>query len=98
VRAHVDAAVALGIADLLVGQAKGKPAALTVQPSDPTTLLTFNPATNTVGYTLDLRAVDVQVAGAAVCDDQCGSKEKPGTFSGHVGGLSGWLSAKVRPT
>jgi hypothetical protein len=41
---------------------------------------------------MDLRAVDVQVAGAAVCDDECGSKEQTGTFSGHLGGLSGGVA------
>jgi hypothetical protein len=78
--------------DLLVGQAKGKPVAVTVQPSDPTTLLTINPATNTIGYALDLGAVDVHLAGAAVCDDPCGSKEKTGTFSGHLGGVTGGVA------
>jgi hypothetical protein len=75
--------------DLLVGQAKGKPVGVTVLPSDPTALVTINSATNTLGYTLNLGAVDAQIAGAAVCDSQCGSKEKTGTFSGHLGGLTG---------
>ncbi len=74
--------------DLLVGQAKGKPVAVTVQPTDPTDQLTINSATNTIGYVLNEGAVDVQGAGAAVCDDQCGMAEKTGTFSGHVGGIT----------
>ncbi len=75
--------------DLLVGQAKGKPVAVTVLPSDPTALLTINSATNTLGYGVSVSAVDVQVAGAAVCNDECGDKERTGTFSGHLGGYSG---------
>jgi len=74
--------------DLLVGQAKGKPVAVTVQPSDPTWELTLNSATNTLGYSLNMGAIDGSVAGAAVCNDQCGTKEKTGTFSGHFGGYS----------
>ena len=74
--------------DLLVGQAKGKPVAVTVQPSDPAVQLSINSATNTLGYAANLGAADVQVAGAAVCDDQCGTSEQTGTFSGHLGGLS----------
>lgn len=78
--------------DLLVGQAKGKPVAVKVAPSQPTSQLTINANTNTLGYAFNLGAVDVQVAGAAVCDDQCGSKEKVGTFSGHLGGWTGAVS------
>ncbi len=74
--------------ELLVGQAKGKPVAVTVQPSDPALQLSINSATNTLGYAANLGATDVQVAGAAVCDDQCGASEQTGTFSGHLGGLS----------
>jgi hypothetical protein len=74
--------------DLLVGQAKGKPVAVTVAPSDPTWLLTLDSATNTLGYSVAMGAVDVKVAGAAVCNDSCGSKEKTGSFSGHLGGYS----------
>lgn len=74
--------------DLLVGQAKGKPVAVTVQPSDPTWELTLNSATNTLGYAVNLGAVDGSVAGAAVCNSRCGSKERSGTFSGHFGGYS----------
>lgn len=72
--------------DLLVGQAKGKPVAVTVAPSDPTWLLTLDSATNTLGYSVAMGAVDVKVAGAAVCNDQCGSKERAGSFTGHLGG------------
>ena len=78
--------------DLLVGQAKGKPVAVTVLPSDPTTQLTINSVTNTLGYTAALGAVDVQIAGAAVCDDTCGSNEQNGTFSGHLGGVNGGVN------
>jgi len=78
--------------DLLVGQAKGKPVAVTVAPSNPTTQLTVNAVTNTLGYELNLGAVDVRVAGAAACDDACGDKERNGTFSGHLGGLTGGIS------
>jgi len=75
--------------DLLVGQAKGKPVAVTVQPSNPIAKLTLNSATNTLGYSANLGAVDVQVAGAAVCDDTCGAQEQNGTFSAHLGGFTG---------
>jgi hypothetical protein len=74
--------------DLLVGQAKGKPVAVTVQPSDPTWELTLNSATNTLGYSVNFGAIDGSVAGTAVCNSKCGSKEKDGTFSGHFGGYS----------
>jgi hypothetical protein len=74
--------------DLLVGQGKGKPVAVTVQPSEPTAQLTLNSTSNTLGYSANLGAVDVQVAGAAVCDDQCGANEQTGTFSGHLGGIT----------
>jgi hypothetical protein len=91
-RAEGDFAISSSIVetfDLLVGQGKGKPVAVTVQPSTPTTMLTVNANTNTLGYALSLGAVDVHVAGAAVCNDQCGSKEKAGTFAAHLGGLTG---------
>ena len=84
--------------DLLVGQAKGKPVAVTVLPSSPTGLLTLNSVTNTFGYTANLGAVDVQVAGAAVCDDTCGTKEQTGTFSGHLGGFTGDFSTRKAAT
>ena len=74
--------------DLLVGQAKGKPVAVAVQPSNPGALVTLNSTTNTVGYTANLGAVDVQVAGAAACDSTCGTKEQTGTFTGHLGGFT----------
>jgi hypothetical protein len=74
--------------DLLVGQAKGKPVAVTLQPTNPTMQLTINANTNTLGYSLNYGAADVHVAGAAVCDSSCGDKEKNGTFSGHVGGYT----------
>ena len=74
--------------DLLVGQAKAKPVAVTVQPSDPTWELTLNSATNTLGYSVNFGAIDGSVAGAAVCNSKCGSKERDGTFSGHFGGYS----------
>jgi hypothetical protein len=76
--------------DVKVGQAKGKPVEVTLQPSNPTMELTINAATNTLGYALNYGAVDVKVAGAAVCgsDSKCGDKEKNGTFSGHLGGYS----------
>jgi hypothetical protein len=75
--------------DLVVGQAKGKRVAVTVLPSSPTSQITINAVTNTLGYATNLGAVDVQVAGAAVCDDQCGTKERTGTFSAHLGGFTG---------
>jgi hypothetical protein len=84
--------------DLLVGQAKGKPVAVTVLPSAPTAVLTLDSVTNTVGYTANLGAVDVQVAGTAVCDDSCGAKEKAGTFSGHLGGFTGEFSTRKAAT
>jgi hypothetical protein len=59
-----------------------------VQPSDPTWELTLNSATNTLGYSVNLGAIDGSVAGAAVCNSKCGSTEKDGTFSGHFGGYS----------
>ena len=84
--------------DLLVGQAKGKPVAVTVLPSDPIARVTINSATNTLGYSANLGAVDVQVAGAAVCSDSCGTKEKTGTFSAHVGGFTGEFSVSKGAT
>ncbi len=78
--------------DLLVGQAKGEPVGVTVLPSDPTALLTINSVTDTLGYSVNAGAVDVQVAGAAVCDDSCGDREKTGTFSGHLGGYTGGVA------
>lgn len=75
--------------DVLVGQAKGKPVAVTVQPSSPSTQLTINSHTNTIGYAVNWAAVDVQVAGAAVCNSRCGMQEKTGTFSGHLAGYTG---------
>jgi hypothetical protein len=84
--------------DLLVGQAKGKPVAVTVLPSNPTTQLTLNSITNTIGYSANLGAVDVQVAGAAVCDDSCGTKEQNGTFSAHLGGFTGEFSTRKAAT
>ena len=84
--------------DLLVGQAKGKPVAVTVLPSNPTTQLTLDSITNTIGYSANLGAVDVQVAGAAVCDDSCGAKEQTGTFSAHLGGFTGEFSTTKAAT
>jgi hypothetical protein len=78
--------------DLLTGQAKGKPVSVTIQPSSPTSQITINSATNTLGYLADLEAVDVQVAGAAVCNSKCGTKEQTGTFSAHLGGFTGQFS------
>jgi hypothetical protein len=100
-RADYDFAISTSVIekfDLLVGQAKGKPVAVTVLPSNPTALLTLNSITNTLGYTANLGAVDVQVAGAAVCDDTCGTQEKAGTFSGHLGGLTGEFSTRKSAT
>jgi hypothetical protein len=76
--------------DVVVGQAKGKRVAFTLQPSDPALQLTVNSATNTLGYTVNFAAADVQVAGAALCRDnsECGAKERNGTFSAHVAGCS----------
>jgi hypothetical protein len=84
--------------DLLVGQAKGKPVAVTVLPSNPSAQLTINSATNTLGYSANLGAVDVQVAGAAVCNSKCGSNEQTGTFSAHLGGFSGDFSVSKGAT
>ena len=75
--------------DLLVGQAEGKPVAVTVIPSDPTALLTINAATNILGHAMNIGGLNVQVAGAAVCDDSCGEQENTGTFSAHLGGFTG---------
>jgi hypothetical protein len=100
-RADYDFAISTSVVekfDLLVGQAKGKPVAVTVLPSNPTALLTLNSVTNTLGYAANLGAVDVQVAGAAVCDDSCGTKEKTGTFSGHLGGFTGEFSTRKAAT
>ncbi len=100
-RADYDFAISASVIekfDLLVGQAKGKPVAVTVLPSTPTTLLTLNSVTNTVGYSANLGAVDVQVSGAAVCDDTCGTKEQAGTFSGHLGGFTGQFSTRKGAT
>jgi hypothetical protein len=90
-RAESDFAISASILegfDLLVGQAKGKPVAVTVQPTDPAALLTLNSLTNTLGCAANLGAVDVQIAGTAVCDDSCGQSEQTGTFSGHLGGVT----------
>jgi hypothetical protein len=100
-RAAYDFAISTSVIekfDLLVGQAKGKPVAVTVLPSSPTSLLTLNSVTNTVGYSANLGAVDVQVAGAAVCDDTCGAKEQAGTFSAHLGGFTGDFSTRKAAT
>jgi hypothetical protein len=79
--------------DLLVGQAKGKSVAVTAAPAN-LSLVTLNSATNTIDYAADFGAVDVQVAGAAICDDACSTKEQTGTFAGHVGGFT--VGAGVR--
>ncbi len=100
-RADSDFAISTSVVekfDLLVGQAKGKPVAVTVLPSSPTTQLTLDSITNTVGYSANLGAVDVQVAGAAVCDDTCGTKEQAGTFSAHLGGFTGAFSTRKAAT
>jgi hypothetical protein len=100
-RADYDFAISTSVVekfDLLVGQAKGKPVAVTVLPSDPTALLTLNSVTNTLDYATNLGAADVQVAGAAVCDDSCGTQEKVGTFSGHLGGFTGEFSTRKAAT
>jgi hypothetical protein len=88
----------LGQSDLLVGQSKGKPVSVTVWPSDPTWQLTINSNTNTLGYSVNLGAVDVKVAGAAVCDDSCGGKERSGTFSGYLGGATGAVAVSKGAT
>ena len=84
--------------DLLVGQAKGKPVAVTVLPSNPTAQVTVNSTTNTLGYAVKLGAADVQVAGAAVCGDTCGTREQTGTFAGHLGGFTGAFSVSKSAT
>jgi hypothetical protein len=75
--------------DLVVGQAKGKTVAVAVEPTDPAALLTLNSVTNTLGCAVNAGAVNVQVAGTAVCDDSCGANEQAGMFSGHLGGMTG---------
>jgi hypothetical protein len=75
--------------DLLVNQAKGKPVEVKILPTTPTCEITINAPTNTLGYSLNVGAVDVSIAGAAVCDSSCGSKEKSGTFTGHLAGSTG---------
>lgn len=84
--------------NLLVGQAKNKPVAVTVLPSSPSSMLTLNSITNTIGYSLNVGAADVQVAGTAVCDDTCGTREETGTFSGHFGGITGAFSTRKAAT
>ncbi len=78
--------------DLLVGQAKGKPVEVKAQPTDPSMQLTVDPASKTLGYAVNYGAIDVSVAGAAVCNDKCGTQEQTGTFTGHLGGYTGALS------
>src|SRR5512145_3245154 len=76
--------------ELRVGQATGKPISVTVQPSNPTSQITINSVTNTVGFKQNLGAVDVSVAGSAMCEDtECGQKEQAGTFYFHLGGFTG---------
>lgn len=77
--------------ELVVGQAKGSPISVAVQPSNPTSQITINSVTNTVGFKENLGAVDISVAGSVLCDDDgnCGQKEQAGTFYFHLGGFSG---------
>jgi hypothetical protein len=100
-RADYDFAISTSLLekfDLLVGQAKGEPVAVTVLPSNPIARLTLNSITNTIGYSANLGAVDVQVAGAAVCDETCSTKEQTGTFSAHLGGFTGEFSTRKAAT
>jgi hypothetical protein len=76
--------------ELLTGQAKGKPVSVTVQPSSPTSQISINSVTNTIGFKENVGTIDVAVAGAAVCGDmKCGTKEQSGTFGLHLAGLTG---------
>jgi hypothetical protein len=88
----------LAQSDLLVGQSKGKPVSVTMWPSDPTWQVTLDANTNTLGYSVNLGAVDVKVAGAAVCNDKCGSKERTGTFAGYLGGATGAVTVSKGAT
>jgi len=77
--------------ELLTGPAKGKPISVTVQPSSPTSRITINSVTNTIGFQENVGTIDVSVAGAAVCNDdlKCGAKEQSGTFGLHLAGATG---------
>lgn len=80
--------------ELLTGQAKGKPISVTVQPTTPTSQITINSITNTVGFKENVGTVDVSVAGAAICGDMtCGTAEQSGVFGLHLAGLSGEFAA-----
>jgi hypothetical protein len=80
--------------ELLTGQAKGKPVSVTVQPTNPTSQVTINSTTNSVGFRENIGTVDVSVAGSAVCGDmKCGAKEQSGTFGLHLSGLTGEFAA-----
>lgn len=76
--------------DLKVGQNKGKPVSVSVEPSSPTTQIGINSFSNTVSFRQNVGAIDVSVAGSAVCKDMdCGDKENSGTFGLHLGGFTG---------
>lgn len=76
--------------ELLTGQANGKPVSVSVQPSSPTSQITINSVTNSIGFRENIGTIDVSVAGAAVCDDMnCGAPEQAGNFGLHLAGFTG---------
>jgi len=84
---------------LITGQAKGKPVSVTVQPSNPTSQVTINSVTNTIGFQENLGTIDVSVAGAAVCGSlKCGTKEQSGTFGLHLAGATGEFATTANAT
>lgn len=85
--------------EMLVGQAKGKPVSVMVQPSNPTSQITINSVTNTIGFKENIGAIDVSVAGSAVCGDMdCGQKEESGTFGLHLAGFTGEFATTANAT
>ncbi len=85
--------------ELLTGQAKGKPVSVTIQPTNPTSQISINSNTNSVGFKENIGTVDVAVAGAAVCGNMdCGAKEQSGTFGLHLGGLTGEFATVANAT
>lgn len=66
---------------MLTGLAKAKPISVTVQPTTPTSEVSLNSVTNTVGFKEDIGTIDVSVAGAAICENMSsGTAEQAGAF------------------
>lgn len=86
--------------ELLTGQAKGKPVSVTMQPSSPTSQVTINSVTNTIGFRENIGTIDVSAAGTAVCNSSmnCGTQEQSGTFGLHLAGLTGEFAATAHAT